>query len=117
MVKITIVYPRTSGVRFDMEYYLEKHMPVSIECLSGHPGFRGVSVERGIAGAEPGSDPAAGPRAAEGEGGRAGVGRRPRPGLRDETARAAGADRAADVLVAHDLACWMRRRGRNGPAG
>ena len=34
--------------RFDFDYYLEKHMPWSIGILSAHPGFRGVSVERGI---------------------------------------------------------------------
>ena len=32
-------------------------MPRSIELLSTHPGFKGVSVERGLAGAEPGTDP------------------------------------------------------------
>ena len=56
MVKITIVYPRTAGARFDMEYYLQTHMPRSIGWLRTHPGFRGVSVERGVAGAEPGSE-------------------------------------------------------------
>ena len=33
-------------------------MPLSIELLSAHPGFKGVSVERGLSGAEPGTDPA-----------------------------------------------------------
>ena len=56
MVKISIVYPRTDGARFDMEYYLQTHMPRSIGWLRTHPGFRAVSVERGVAGAAPGSD-------------------------------------------------------------
>jgi uncharacterized protein (TIGR02118 family) len=38
-----------------MQYYVETHMPLSIGLLSSHPGFRGVSVERGLSGAEPAS--------------------------------------------------------------
>ena len=38
-----------------MRYYIDAHMPVSIGLLSVHPGFKGVSVERGLSGAEPGS--------------------------------------------------------------
>ena len=55
MVKISILYPWTPDARFDMEYYLHKHMPLSIGRLRTHSGFRAVSVERGIAGGEPGS--------------------------------------------------------------
>lgn len=33
-------------------------MPLSVRLLSAHPGFQGVSVERGISGAGPGTDPA-----------------------------------------------------------
>jgi uncharacterized protein (TIGR02118 family) len=58
MIKISIFYPNATGARFDMDYYLTKHMPVSIEKLSAGKGFRGVSVERGVGGAAPGSDPA-----------------------------------------------------------
>jgi uncharacterized protein (TIGR02118 family) len=58
MVRISILYPNTPGSRFDMAYYLERHMPRSIALLGAHPGFRGVSVERGLGGAEPGSPPA-----------------------------------------------------------
>ncbi len=41
-----------------MPYYVETHMPLSIGLLSSHPGFRGVSVESGLSGAEPGCDAA-----------------------------------------------------------
>jgi uncharacterized protein (TIGR02118 family) len=54
-VKISILYPNRPGTRFDLRYYVETHMPRSIELLSSHPGFRSVSVEHGVAGAEPGS--------------------------------------------------------------
>jgi len=54
-IKVSILYPNQPGARFDMRYYVETHMPRSIELLSAHPGFESVSVERGAAGAEPGS--------------------------------------------------------------
>jgi uncharacterized protein (TIGR02118 family) len=57
MVKISILYPNLAGGRFDFDYYLSKHMPRSIELLGAHPGFRGVTVERGVGGAEPGAPP------------------------------------------------------------
>jgi uncharacterized protein (TIGR02118 family) len=55
MTKISILYPNNLDSRFDMRYYIDTHMPMSIELLSAHPGFKGVSVERGLGGAEPGS--------------------------------------------------------------
>ena len=58
MVRITILYPNRPDGRFDMAYYLETHMPASIERLSAGKGYRGVSVERGIGGGAPGAPPA-----------------------------------------------------------
>lgn len=58
MVKISIFYPNQSDARFDFKYYIDVHMPRSIQLLSTHPGFRSVSVERGVGGAAPGSAPA-----------------------------------------------------------
>lgn len=57
MIKISILYPNQSGARFDFKYYTEVHMPRSIQLLSAHPGFRGVSVEHGVGGPVPGSAP------------------------------------------------------------
>lgn len=56
MVKIGILYPNAG--EFDMDYYLNTHMPRSIELLGKGKGYRGVSVERGLGGAEPGTAPA-----------------------------------------------------------
>ncbi len=42
MVRISILYPNSPGARFDWRYYVETHMPRSIDLLSAHPGFRGV---------------------------------------------------------------------------
>ena len=58
MIKISILYANTPGRRFDIAYYLEIHMPASIERLSTGKGYRGVSVERGVGGGAPGAPPA-----------------------------------------------------------
>ena len=58
MVKISIMYPHSPGRTFDMDYYLQTHMPMSIGWLSAHPGFRGVSVERGLDAPQSGLPPA-----------------------------------------------------------
>ena len=56
-VRISILYPNKQGSRCDFKYYIEKHMPTSINLLSAQPGFKGVSVERGVGGGAPGAAP------------------------------------------------------------
>lgn len=58
MIKISILYPNNKGSRFDLNYYIKTHMPMSIGLLGVHPGFKGVSVEHGIAGGIPGTEAA-----------------------------------------------------------
>ncbi len=58
MIRVSILYPNRKGSRFDLRYYLETHMPLSIKLLGAHPGFRGVTVDHGVAGAAPGTEPA-----------------------------------------------------------
>lgn len=53
MFNISSLYPRKEGGEFNFDYYLNEHMPRSIELLSSAKGFRGVSVERGVDLAEP----------------------------------------------------------------
>jgi len=48
MFNISSIYPKRDGCSFDFDYYLNDHMPLSIELLSKAKGFKGVSVERGI---------------------------------------------------------------------
>lgn len=57
MTRISILYPRIEHGHFDFDYYLSRHMPRAIELLSAHAGFRGATVERGVAGVEPGTSP------------------------------------------------------------
>ena len=56
MIRVTFLYPNQEGGRFDLDYFLNKHMPMSIEKLS--PALKGVSVEQGVSGGEPGTRPA-----------------------------------------------------------
>ncbi|MBS0218936.1 MAG: EthD family reductase [Proteobacteria bacterium] len=58
MIKVSILYPRDPGSRFDFDYYTRKHMPLAIALLSHHPGFRAASVERAMDGVEPETSPA-----------------------------------------------------------
>lgn len=53
MIKVSILYPHTPDGHFDFAYYVNQHMPLSIGLLRAHPGFKSVSVERELAGADP----------------------------------------------------------------
>jgi uncharacterized protein (TIGR02118 family) len=53
MIKVTVMYPNTSGVRFDMAYYLDRHMPMVRSLMDGV--VKGISVEQGLAGGQPGA--------------------------------------------------------------
>jgi uncharacterized protein (TIGR02118 family) len=55
MVKITVLYPNRPGSRFDVEYYLNTHMPISNKLLGS--AIKSVSVEIGRNGATPDDPP------------------------------------------------------------
>jgi uncharacterized protein (TIGR02118 family) len=52
MIKVSVLYPNTSGVRFDMTYYLDRHMPMVRDLMGG--ALKGMNVEQGLAGGQPG---------------------------------------------------------------
>jgi uncharacterized protein (TIGR02118 family) len=58
MINVAILYPNEPGRWFDATYYIQRHMPMSIQLLSAHRGYRGVSVELGLGGGEPGTEAA-----------------------------------------------------------
>jgi uncharacterized protein (TIGR02118 family) len=51
MVKITVLYPSKPGCRFDVDYYLNTHMPMSSKLLG--TAIKAISVEIGRSGATP----------------------------------------------------------------
>lgn len=56
MVKVSVLYPNADGSAFDMDYYCKRHVTM-IRRKFG-PACKGISVEKGISGATPGSPPA-----------------------------------------------------------
>ncbi|QNA85440.1 EthD family reductase [Sphingomonas sp. So64.6b] len=55
MIKITVLYPRAAGTWFDFDYYLEKHMPLSIARLGS--AMERITVERVTSPGEPYPEP------------------------------------------------------------
>jgi uncharacterized protein (TIGR02118 family) len=53
MITVTVLYPNKEGAKFDMNYYLGKHIPMVKKLLG--PALKGVIVEQGIGGGTPGS--------------------------------------------------------------
>ena len=56
MITVSILYPKNEGGTFDLKYYLETHMPMTLEKLGA--ALRGVRVEHGLSGAPLGAAPA-----------------------------------------------------------
>ncbi|MBV9963505.1 MAG: EthD family reductase [Parafilimonas sp.] len=55
MIKLSVFYPNEEGKKFDKDYYLDVHMPLSIK-LQGD-AVKHVEVEFGFSGGMPGSQP------------------------------------------------------------
>jgi uncharacterized protein (TIGR02118 family) len=53
MIKVSVLYPNIAGKTFDMEYYCSQHIPMVQQKLGA--ACKGVTVEAGLCGAEPGS--------------------------------------------------------------
>jgi uncharacterized protein (TIGR02118 family) len=52
MIKVSVLYPNAADARFDMSYYLERHMPMLSGLMGG--ALKGMNVEQGLAGGQPG---------------------------------------------------------------
>ena len=52
MIKVSVMYPNGSDARFDMTYYLDRHMPMVRDLLAS--ALKGMNVDAGLAGSEPG---------------------------------------------------------------
>lgn len=53
MIKISVFYPNNAGVRFDMNYYVSKHLPMVQKKVG--PALKSVAAEQGISGGAPGA--------------------------------------------------------------
>ena len=56
MIKVTVMYPNEDGKKFDMDYYVNKHIPMVASLLTPGGLIRG-EVEKGISGTDPSSPP------------------------------------------------------------
>ena len=55
MIKVSVIYPNSPAVRFDHEYYRNKHLPL-IERRMG-AALKYYTIDKGLSGAAPGSSP------------------------------------------------------------
>jgi uncharacterized protein (TIGR02118 family) len=53
MIKVSVFYPNEEGKKFDMDYYLNNHMPMVQEKLGA--ALKGGAVDQGLSGGGPGS--------------------------------------------------------------
>jgi uncharacterized protein (TIGR02118 family) len=56
MIRVSVLYPRKDGARFDWAYYTGKHVPMVGQRLGA--ALKAVSIEQGLAGGTPKSPPA-----------------------------------------------------------
>lgn len=56
MIRVAVLYPNEEGKKFDMDYYLDKHVSL-VKNLLNNLGLERVEVDKGIAGLEPDSPP------------------------------------------------------------
>lgn len=56
MIKVSVLYPGGPNATFDMDYYLNRHVPMVQSRLGS--GCRKTAVEEGLAGVAPGEPPA-----------------------------------------------------------
>jgi uncharacterized protein (TIGR02118 family) len=54
MITLSVLYPRTAGSSFNLDYYLQKHIPLVKERF-GHTGLTAVSLLEGTGTLEGGS--------------------------------------------------------------
>ena len=55
MIKVTVLYPGGDGIAFDVDYYLNTHIPMVIEAAGD--ALRRIEVDRGLRGRLPESEP------------------------------------------------------------
>jgi len=52
MIKVSVIYPRSEGSEFNIDYYCDSHMPM-VQRLLGD-ACTGIAAEEGLAGGAPG---------------------------------------------------------------
>ncbi|SRR6266851_3571556 len=55
MIRVSVLYQNAEDKKFDMAYYINKHMPMVKQKLGS--ACKRVDVDQGLGGAQPGSSP------------------------------------------------------------
>ena len=55
MISVNVLYRHTDSIKFNMNYYLDSHIPLVRKLLG--PALKGVLVQQGTGGGPPGSPP------------------------------------------------------------
>ena len=55
MIKVSVLYPQTEGMRFYMAYFVDKHMGLVKRVLGD--ALHHFEIDEGLSGAAPGSQP------------------------------------------------------------
>jgi len=55
MIKVSVMYPNKSGVRFDHDYYRNKHLPLIASKMGA--ALKYYTIDKGLAGGTPTSPP------------------------------------------------------------
>lgn len=55
LIKVSLMYPNKPNSSFDMDYYLNKHVPMVVGLIGD--SIKGAAIEKGLAGAVPGMEP------------------------------------------------------------
>jgi uncharacterized protein (TIGR02118 family) len=55
LIKVSVMYPNTAGMRFNHDYYRDTHMPLVKAKMGAH--CKSYTVDRGLAGGTPGTPP------------------------------------------------------------
>jgi len=55
MITVSVLYPNSDGLKFDMDYYLNKHMTLLSQRVGS--ALKSYVVDKGISGGAPGSKP------------------------------------------------------------
>jgi len=53
VIIVSVLYPNAPGCKFDLDYYLQRHVPMVQQRLGA--ALKRVAVERGLAGGAPGA--------------------------------------------------------------
>jgi len=56
VIKVSVLYPGGDGITFDMDYYLDRHIPMVLAKLG--TACKSAAVEQGLSGVTPDSPPA-----------------------------------------------------------